>query len=162
MNRSAALVIAVASSLAGLSPGSATAGDLRPFSTDGCTKWRDGTRKHPTLWRHCCVAHDLAFWAGGTVPGRDQADRDLRDCVAATGAKREAKLIYAGVRVGSRSPRKIPGMQWGNAWDARRTRTEPLSGAEIDLLEAEILKPAYDAVVPLETRTNYLRRLRAD
>lgn len=157
-----AFALGLAGIFAGTLAGSAAAGDLRPFATDGCTKWRDGTRKEPTKWRHCCVAHDLAFWAGGTVPGRNRADRDLRDCVAATGAKREAKLIYAGVRVGSHSPRKIPGLQWGNAWDARRTRKEPLSGAEIDLLETEILRPAYDAVVPLETRTTYLRRLRSN
>ncbi len=28
-------------------------------------------------WQHCCVAHDVAYWRGGTAAQREQADSAL-------------------------------------------------------------------------------------
>jgi hypothetical protein len=138
----------------------AMAADLRPFKTDGCTGYRDGTRKRPGVWRHCCVDHDLAFWAGGTPADRVEADRELRDCVAATGETHQADVIYMGVRIGAISPWKIPGMQFGNAWAPRATRKTPLTSEEIYRLETEILHNVYDPVAPIAQRQAFVRRLR--
>jgi hypothetical protein len=141
--------------------GASASDSLRPFETDGCTAWREGTIANPKQWRHCCVKHDLRFWAGGTSPGRPAADLELRDCVAATGARLEAITMYLGVRAGSYSPRKFAGKQWGNAWSAKRTRTTPLDSGEIDLLEREILDPRYDAILDFESRRSVIDSLRA-
>ncbi len=135
---------------------------LRTFATDGCTGYPNGTREKPNLWRHCCVEHDLSFWSGGETAGRPRADRRLRKCVAETGEKREAQIIYWGVRLGSLSPIKIYGMQWGNAWSKWVTRKNPLTHAEIDRLEAEIFRPVYDTVLPTDLRRDYILRLRRD
>ena len=146
--------------LALVSVSGARADELRPFSTEGCTAWREGPRRQPNLWRHCCVAHDLEFWAGGVADGRNQADLNLRDCVAATGAGREARIIYLGVRIGSLSPRKIHGMQWGNAWSRTVTRSTPLTESEIDRLEHELRDARYDSVLTIESRLRFIANLR--
>lgn len=139
----------------------AFAEDLRQFVTDGCTGWFDGTRKAPTLWRHCCVRHDLAFWAGAAGQ-RDQADLDLRDCIAATGAVKQAKLMYFGVRIGSKSPKKFAGMQWGNAWSPTVSRKTPLSREEIDVLEHELFDARYDTILEAEYRRVFIDALRSN
>ncbi len=135
--------------------------NLRPFVTDGCTAWADGTKENPTQWRDCCVDHDLSLWAGGTQPNRDQTDLRLKECVAATGAKDEAEIIYLGVRAASKWPWKN-GMQWGNAWSPDLTRRTALSAVEIGALETEILKPVYEASVPLSQREALISRIRAE
>jgi hypothetical protein len=134
---------------------------IRPFVTDGCTDWPDGTKENPTQWRHCCVDHDLSLWAGGSQANRDSTDLRLRACVAATGAKDEAEVIYLGVRVASKWPWKY-GMQWGNAWSAHRTRKTALSALEIAALESEILKPVYESAAPLAQREALVARIRAE
>ena len=139
----------------------ASAAELRPFKTDGCTGYADGTRKKPGLWKHCCVEHDLGFWAGGDSRERRLTDERLRDCIAATGEKLQAEIIYLGVRLGSYSPMKIRGMQWGNAWSPWATRKEKLLSGEIDSLEDEILREIYDPILGLDQRRDFIDRLRA-
>lgn len=139
---------------------SAAEGILRPFLTDGCTGYPEGTQDEPTLWHHCCVFHDLEFWAGGELRDRKFMDLRLRDCVASTGEVHHAKLIYIGVRVGSHSPVKKAGMQWGNAWDAKKTRVTSLAASEIDLIENEISKLAYDPLLTSEERRDFILQLR--
>src|SRR6478752_8077576 len=82
---------------------------LRPFTTDGCSDFPDGTPEHPTEWQHCCVAHDIAYWAGGERERRVQADAKLRDCVMQSAIEVGASKILidtiayameAGVKVG--------------------------------------------------------------
>jgi hypothetical protein len=89
---------------------------LRPFATDGCTLSPDGTPRNRTLWRECCVAHDLRLWGGGTKTERLSADEALFSCVEKKAGRAIAKVFLAGVRVGSYSPYKIPAKVWGNAW----------------------------------------------
>jgi len=57
------------------------------FSSDGCSggmswNWR-ALSGAPPPWEGCCVAHDLAYWQGGTRADRRAADRALRRCVIA-------------------------------------------------------------------------------
>lgn len=89
------------------------------FQTDACTLFPEGTPGRRDLWRHCCVEHDLYFWAGGSKGDRKEADQRLKDCVAKTGARQFARLIYLGVRSGQYSPYHIKEKKWGNAWDGR-------------------------------------------
>ncbi|MDP5238689.1 hypothetical protein Q9Q94_04070 [Uliginosibacterium sp. 31-16] len=86
-----------------------------PFSTDGCSEFPDGTPSQKTLWRDCCVAHDLAYWAGGSYAERMTADRELERCVGAVGEPAIAALMLAGVRVGG-SPFWPTRFRWGYGW----------------------------------------------
>jgi len=51
---------------------------LRPFATDGCTLFPNGTSEYKELWLGCCVKHDRKYWMGGTKAERLKADRELR------------------------------------------------------------------------------------
>jgi len=90
---------------------------LKPFETDYCTNFPEGTKQEPERWKDCCLYHDLYFWAGGTKQERKKADSDLRDCIHKTGAHRIAQLVYLGVRAGYYSPIKYAQKKWSNGWD---------------------------------------------
>lgn len=94
---------------------SATADKIKPFTTDGCSAFPDGTYQHKALWLKCCTAHDLAYWQGGTYDERVDADKALKQCVADIGEPNIAKLMLAGVRVGG-SPYFPTSFRWGYGW----------------------------------------------
>lgn len=89
--------------------------ELKPFTTDGCSSFPDGTIEHKNLWLACCKAHDLAYWQGGTFKQREQADIDLKACVAQVGEQEIAVLMLAGVRVGG-TPFLPTSFRWGYGW----------------------------------------------
>ena len=99
----------------GLCVGCAARTTIKPFTTDGCSDFPDGTATHKTLWRNCCVEHDKAYWQGGTYDERRQADKTLRRCVAHVGEPGIAALMLAGVRVGG-SPFWPTRFRWGYGW----------------------------------------------
>jgi hypothetical protein len=99
--------------------GNVTAGDLRPFTTDGCSVFPEGTPEQQSLWAECCISHDLAYWKGGTYDERLIADKDLEACVAKLGEPEIAKLMLAGVRVGG-SPYFPTSYRWGYGWPYQR------------------------------------------
>jgi len=50
---------------------------IRPFVTDGCSRYSD------TEWNlSCCVEHDIAYWCGGDAEARLAADTEFGECVA--------------------------------------------------------------------------------
>jgi len=92
------------------------ADDLRDFTTDGCSLFPDGSPVQKELWCDCCVAHDMAYWRGGTRDERQQADQTLHDCVLQrTGNHGLADLVYAGVRTGGH-PVFPTWYRWGYGW----------------------------------------------
>ena len=91
------------------------AGDLEPFTSDGCSSFPNGTPKQNDLWLSCCTAHDLAYWAGGTYGERLAADKELRNCVAAAGEPEIAEVMMGGVRVGG-TPYLPTRFRWGYGW----------------------------------------------
>ncbi|MDR0782060.1 MAG: hypothetical protein LBF16_15475 [Pseudomonadales bacterium] len=93
----------------------ATADTLQPFTTDGCTAFPNGTFHENELWLSCCVAHDYAYWQGGTYDERLAADEALRACVAAVGEPTIAEVMLAGVRVGG-TPYFPTKFRWGYGW----------------------------------------------
>lgn len=109
--------------------------ELRPFVTDGCTLSPDGTPRNRTLWRECCVAHDLRLWGGGTKAQRVAADEELFSCVEKKAGTTIAKVFLAGVRLGSYSPYKIPAKVWGNAWYERSGYRELPESELLQLLD---------------------------
>ncbi len=88
---------------------------IKPFSTDGCSEFPNGTRKHKDLWLQCCTEHDKAYWRGGTYEERLAADQTLRRCVDGVGEPKIAELMFKGVRVGG-SPYWPTRFRWGYGW----------------------------------------------
>ena len=84
--------------------------------TDGCSFYPEGNVDDPELWRDCCVAHDMAYWQGGTADERRGADVQLSDCVLArTGSPGLAKRMYRGVRL-SGAPLLPTTFRWAYGW----------------------------------------------
>jgi len=98
---------------------SANADTIKPFTTDGCSVFPDGTFGQKELWLSCCTAHDYAYWQGGTKKGRLAADEQLQQCVAKVGEPQIAKLMLMGVRAGG-SPYFPTSFRWGYGWSYPR------------------------------------------
>ena len=93
----------------------AVAEELKPFESDGCSAFPDGTLADNELWLNCCVQHDIAYWQGGSADQRNQADQDLKTCVAKVGKPMIAELMLAGVRVGG-TPYLPTKFRWAYGW----------------------------------------------
>jgi hypothetical protein len=115
-------------SVAFLLPLSALADDLKPFTTDGCSSFPDGTIEQSSLWANCCIRHDFAYWQGGTYEERLEADEELESCVAGVGEATIASLMLAGVRVGG-TPYLPTSYRWGYGWPFMRGY-KPLTAEE--------------------------------
>jgi protein tyrosine phosphatase (PTP) superfamily phosphohydrolase (DUF442 family) len=99
--RTALLTLLTALVLSWPGPFDAQAADIRPFTSDGCSLFPDGTIRDRTKWCDCCLSHDIAYWQGGTADERKKADEALRDCVRErTKDKALAETMYLGVRAG--------------------------------------------------------------
>lgn len=92
------------------------ANELKPFTTDGCSLWMDGTLEQPNLWRHCCVAHDLDYWKGGSEEQRQLSDENIQACVNEAQGSGMASYMYKNVRWGG-SPYWMNYYRWGYGWD---------------------------------------------
>ena len=89
--------------------------EIKPFTSDGCSVFPDGTFSQNELWLACCTAHDYDYWQGGTSEERLASDRRLKQCVAKVGQPSIAKLMLAGVRIGG-SPYFPTTYRWGYGW----------------------------------------------
>ncbi len=79
------------------------------FKSDGCSLFPDGN------YRDCCVEHDKAYYFGGSLKERSDADKQLYRCVKAKGGrcnKMTARIMWLGVRVGGVSFLPTP-FRWG-------------------------------------------------
>jgi len=112
----------------------AIAGDLKPFKSDGCSSFPNGTISQKSLWLKCCVDHDKAYWAGGTYEKRKKADAELMACVKNVGEPEIAQLMLAGVRVGG-TPYLPTTFRWGYGWPYPRgyKRLTEEEKAEVEL-----------------------------
>jgi hypothetical protein len=81
-----------------------------PFTSDGCSMGPDGT------WVDCCIEHDMAYWCGGSVAERREADRALCECMDRR--KRSPVLgamAWATTRIGGAPWLPAP-WRWGYGW----------------------------------------------
>lgn len=131
---------------------------LSSFETDYCTNYPEGTKEKPDLWKHCCLIHDMYFWAGGNKQNRYDADLELRTCIEATGEMKIARLMYMAVRAGSYSPIKYPKRKWGNGW-SERANYSALSAEDITIIDTE-LQTGYDYISPAH-KTYFINQLRS-
>ena len=102
--------------------------NIKPFTSDGCSIFPDGTFEQEELWLSCCTAHDYAYWQGGTNDERLAADERLRECVAEVGEPLIANLMLGGVTVGG-SPYFPTPFRWGYGWSYLRGY-KPLTDSE--------------------------------
>lgn len=131
---------------------------LSSFETDFCTNYREGTSANPSLWKHCCLIHDMYFWAGGNKQDRYDADLELKSCIASTGARRTAQLMYLAVRAGSYSPVKYPKRKWNNGW-GDRGNYQSLTQDDIEKIETELFD-GYD-YISNEIKIYFINALRS-
>lgn len=94
--------------------------ELMPFRSDGCSAFPDGLLENKTLWLNCCIAHDYAYWKGGSEQARVDADKALESCVATLGEPEVALLMLLGVRVGG-TPWLPTAFRWGYGWPYPRS-----------------------------------------
>ena len=92
---------------------------LKPFTSDGCSLFPDGTYAQQSLWMECCIRHDIAYWQGGSQAQRLAADQALEACVSQVGEPEIARLMLAGVRIGG-SPYFPTWYRWGYGWPYQR------------------------------------------
>ena len=93
----------------------APASELKPFTSDGCSAFPDGTFTQQSLWSNCCFLHDLAYWKGGTEKQKNTADIELESCVKNVGEPNIAKLMLTGVQLGG-SPFLNTPFRWAYGW----------------------------------------------
>jgi len=106
---------------------------LKPFTSDGCSAFPDGTYSQKKLWLTCCQQHDFDYWQGGTYQQRLASDNRLKMCVTQVGEPAIAALMLAGVRVGG-TPYLPTSFRWGYGWSYPRFYG-PLSAAELQQVE---------------------------
>lgn len=110
---------------------------LKPFTSDGCSMFPDGTYQQNELWLGCCTTHDLAYWQGGTYQQRLIADQSLKSCVAKVGQAEIAELMLMGVRVGG-TPYLPTSFRWGYGWSYPKLYDEL---NESELIQVKLLSP---------------------
>jgi len=76
--------------------------ELKPFSSDYCSKWPDGKDEEPAQWADCCFTHDMHYWIGGTEDEKKASDLGLKECVKLSGASLNSFIMYIGVRIGGK------------------------------------------------------------
>jgi hypothetical protein len=79
------------------------------FTTDGCSMWPDSD------WGHCCVAHDMEYWCGGTAAQRSAADKRLQQCLSDNGNPAMGTAMRIGTRLGGWWLLPLP-WRWGYGW----------------------------------------------
>ncbi len=109
------------------------AGEIKPFKSDGCSSFPNGTFEQNELWLKCCTAHDYDYWKGGTYSERLESDKALEACVAQVGEPEVALLMLAGVRVGG-TPFFPTTFRWGYGWSYPRFYG-PLTEDELEKIE---------------------------
>ena len=104
----------------GVLGGCATGSSLQPFSTDSCSLFPDRAPLGQADWCGCCVAHDLAYWRGGSAAERLESDRVFKECVrTASRSPALAGTMYGAVRAGGVPWLPSP-FRWGYGWDYGR------------------------------------------
>lgn len=90
---------------------------LKDFSTDGCSAYPDGyVHTQEYEWLHCCFAHDIKYWVGGTKKEKLAADDELNQCVSEATFNAHGKMMELGVLAGG-IPQLPTSWRWGYGWN---------------------------------------------
>ncbi len=118
------------------------ADNLKPFHSDGCSAFPNGTFEQNSLWLQCCYQHDMAYWRGGTQQERSTADNILKQCVSAVGEPTVALLMLAGICAGG-NPYLPTSFRWGYGWPYPRGY-KVLSKEELGEVNSRLTLPPPD------------------
>ena len=88
---------------------------IKPFTTDYCSCYPEGTVSDPNAWKDCCLKHDSLYWQGGTKQERMHADSLLYNCISQKGYQKKARLMHRFVRFWG-SPYLPFSWRWGYGW----------------------------------------------
>lgn len=86
-----------------------------PFTSDGCSWFPDGDLTNQEKWLHCCRAHDIDYWQGGTEVQRLASDARLYACISDVGLSKLGVAMLFGVRLGGTPYLPTP-FRWGFGW----------------------------------------------
>lgn len=114
---------------------------LNAFETDGCSAYPDGfPHTSENEWLHCCMAHDMKYWIGGTYEEKQQADAELGLCVSEATNDYHGPLMEFGVSIGG-SAFFNTSWRWGYGWE------NPLLYGPLTSLQQEELNQIYDSIL---------------
>ncbi len=88
------------------------------FTHDGCTLFTDRLPYHD--FRPGCLAHDIAYWAGGDSALKDEADITLKNAITESGPLGflVAPFVYSAVQYLGDSPlTRLRNANWGYGWN---------------------------------------------
>lgn len=122
---------------------------LKPFSTDGCSQSPNSFGDYEFV--ECCVAHDVAYWIGGALDAKNQADQELAQCIEKKANKTISQIYLRGVSVGG-TAKGINTFRWGYGWDEVRDYRD-LTPAEIAQAEKMYGKNIYKLHEMLQAKT---------
>jgi len=107
---------------------------IKPFKSDGCSLFPEGSPEQKKLWLECCIAHDYAYWKGGTFQQRLEADMNLKVCVENVADLEVGLIMLMGVRVGGTPFLPTP-FRWGYGWGYPRFYKQ-LSSLDIQYIKS--------------------------
>lgn len=121
---------------------------LKPFVSDGCSYWPEGTQSNKTKWIRCCIVHDLAYWQGGSELQKEQVDKEFNNCIEKVEGELMADLMETGVEWGG-TPRFQTDFRWGYGWNYNRgylplTKKEKVYADSISPKKGEDLRKFLD------------------
>lgn len=122
---------------------------LRPFTSDGCSAFPDGIPGNATLWQHCCVDHDLAYWKGGTRRERQAADATLSACVNHATKNPLLGSLMRFFVVLNAGPEQSRSIRWGYGW----THVRPYRALTSEELTRVGAVAVPDGIVPQVTHS---------
>lgn len=94
---------------------------LRSFSSDGCSSSPDGVplTEDSSVWVDCCIRHDTVYWMGGSREQKNQADEELKSCMAEKGYPNVGK-VYKSFVAEFGGPTSSQSYRWGYGWNYKR------------------------------------------
>jgi len=114
---------------------------LNDFQTDGCSAYPDGfPHTNEYEWLHCCIAHDMAYWVGGTKLEKVVADQHLNQCVSEATNQTHGTIMELGVALGG-TPFINTTWKWGYGWN------KSLHFSELDDSHKEKILIKFDTIL---------------
>lgn len=112
---------------------------ISDFKSDGCSSYPDKSLTGTGSWLHCCMAHDIAYWMGGTEEQREDADLELKACVSEATNPIRGRIMYSGVRVGGLPKTHLP-WRWAYGYESQRGYQKITSS------EYQMIMKKYDSI----------------
>ena len=131
---------------------------LKPFVSDGCPRLAKMiSYPREDHWQLCCVEHDKAYWKGGSLEEKQQADSAFHSCVSERGSPDAARLMYYALR----SVQKSSHVQtWGYGWVIPHNTSAHTPEEIIEIKKNEALVDRNR--IPTSTSTRHERTTHAD